>query len=755
MKKYILKGLAKNSMKWKSGVKVTNAGFAITIIILLSLGFLYYSMFQNGLNKENDTKHTYRVLQTSKELLSTLKDAETGQRGYIITGNDSFLIPFSHSIELNAVLFKELKQLTRDNPHQEERCLRLEKLMREKYTLLQNGITTKRELGTSASVRLIKKGEGRKVMDDLRNTFIQFDHEEQRLLDQREKETDRVENLTKKIILAGILLGVLVFVIIYLKLRKQIRRQKKDEEELFIRKEWFTQTLSSLCDGVIATDTKGVITMINKAACEISGWKQEEAIGKDIDEVFEITNEDSGVRLISPTTKAIKTNHVVLLSNHTILKRKDGSILFIDDSGAPIHNQDSEIIGAILIFRDITEKKMAEQQILASNVRFTKIFDLSPVAICITGLDDEKFLYVNDTLCKMLGFKREQIIGKKSNDLRITGQYWREKIEAQIKTSVAPIHGLEIKLRKADEEKIDVLSSFEIIDIDNRKCLLSSFIDITDRKQADKKIHQLHLDLEQKNKEVMDSIHYAKNIQTAFMPERSELQDLFPESFILYKPKDIVCGDFYWLKKTQNKVILAVADCTGHGVPGALMSMIGSQKLNDAVLNSTNVSEVLGQLNVEIKTCLRQSEETDSSKDGMDIALCAIDYITAANGQRVLEFAGANRPLFIIKKSSKEIIEIKATKKAIGGFTDTDQHFDIHHVSMQKGDTFYMFSDGYADTFGGPSDKKLMTKKFRQMLLDTQHLPMKAQGQYLDEFIENWKSGTEQSDDILVMGVRL
>ncbi|MBI3520988.1 MAG: CHASE3 domain-containing protein [Bacteroidetes bacterium] len=742
-------------MKWKTEVKITNAGFIITIIFLLSLGIFYYSMFQSSLDKENNAKHTYRVLQTSKELLSNLKDAETGQRGFIITGNDSFLIPFSRSMELNAALFKELKQFTSNNPHQQERCIQLEDLMKEKYVLLQKGITVKRELGTGAAVKFIKKGEGKKVMDDIRQVFAELDHEEQQLLEQREKDTDRVETLTKQIILIGIALGLLVFVFIYLKLRKQIRRQKKDEEELFIRKEWFTQTLSSLCDGVIATDTNGIITMINKAACEISGWKHEEATGKDIDVVFEISNEDSGVRMLSPTTKALRTNHVVLLSNHTILKRKDGGILFIDDSGAPIHNQDSEIIGAILIFRDITEKKMADQQILASNVRFTKIFDLSPVAICISGLDDEKFLYVNDKFCTIVGFSREQMIGKKSSDLGITSGYWREKIGAQIKTTVGPIHGVEIKLRNANEQKIDMLSSFESIEIDNQICLLSSFIDITDRKLADKKIHQLHLDLEQKNKEVMDSIHYAKNIQTAFLPEPSELQNLFPESFILYKPKDIVCGDFYWLKHTQNKIILAVADCTGHGVPGALMSMIGSQKLNDAVLNSTDVSEILRQLNVGIKTSLRQSEETYSSKDGMDIALCSMESASGVDGELRFEFAGANRPLFIIRKESTEITEIKATKKAIGGFTDSEQHFDRHCMTMQKGDTFYLFSDGYADTFGGPSDKKLMVKKFRQMLLDTQHLPMKAQGQYLDEFIEDWKNGTEQPDDILVIGVRL
>jgi PAS domain S-box-containing protein len=511
-------------MKWKTEVKIANIGFVITLIILLSLGFLCFQIFQRDLEKENRTKHTYQVLQTSKELLSSIKDGETGQRGYIITANNSFLIPYYISLKQNGVLLTKLKGLTADNSHQQKRCDTLEQLLNIKYEYLKLGISTRKESGASAAVTLIKKGGGKRIMDEIRIIFEDLENEEQTLLVKREADSEKAEHLMRAVILSGIIMGVLIFIGIYFKLRSQINKGKIDESELFIRNEWLTQTLASLCDGVIATDTEGIITMINRAGSEISGWENEEAIGKYIDTVFKITDEDTGAKMISPTIKALQTNHVVLLSNHTILRRKDGTILFIDDSGAPIHNQDSDIIGAILIFRDITEKKKAEQLIVASNIRFTKIFDLSPIATCISGLEDQKFMYANNAFCDTLGFKREEVIGKRSIDLEITSKDWREKIHGKIINGPGQLHGVEVELKRSDSEKIEVLGSFETIEIDNKTCLLTSFIDISEQKLIQKQIDKLHFDLEIKNKELVDSIHYAKRIQTALMTNENYME---------------------------------------------------------------------------------------------------------------------------------------------------------------------------------------------------------------------------------------
>jgi len=267
-----------------------------------------------------------------------------------------------------------------------------------------------------------------------------------------------------------------------------------------------------------------------------------------------------------------------------------------------------------------------------------------------------------------------------------------------------------------------------------------------------KKIESAYTIIETKNREITDSINYAQRIQQAILPNQKDIHTDLPESFVLFKPKDIVSGDFYFLGKKNGVKIIAAADCTGHGVPGAFMSMIGWEKLSDAVEQTQNPGDVLKLVNVGIKTSLHQSNDDDSTRDGMDIALCCIK--SNSHGA-TLNYSGANRPLWYIKNGNRNIEEIKATKRAIGGFSSEEQSFESHTIEMQHGDSFYIFSDGYADQFGGEKKKKLTTKKFRDFLFEICHLPMQDQGKRLNDFIETWKQDIEQLDDILVIGVRI
>ena len=195
--------------------------------------------------------------------------------------------------------------------------------------------------------------------------------------------------------------------------------------------------------------------------------------------------------------------------------------------------------------------------------------------------------------------------------------------------------------------------------------------------------------IEEKNKDITDSITYAKRIQRAMLPHRRDIWAAFPQSFVLFKPKDIVSGDFYFFHNNNQSAFIATADCTGHGVPGAFMSMIGEGKLNDAVSQSADTSAILSLLNKGIKTALKQTDGDKSTRDGMDIALCSID-----TENRIVKYAGANRPLWIIRNGTTEVEEIKATKTAIGGLTEDTQHFDTHKLKLQRGDTFYICTDG-------------------------------------------------------------
>jgi len=259
--------------------------------------------------------------------------------------------------------------------------------------------------------------------------------------------------------------------------------------------------------------------------------------------------------------------------------------------------------------------------------------------------------------------------------------------------------------------------------------------------------------IEEKQHEITDSINYAKRIQDSILPPRELVQSAFSESFILFRPKDIVSGDFYWFYESTGAYFLAVADCTGHGVPGAFMSMIGSEKLTEAVSLSSDVSEILNLVNRGVKKALRQSDKEDSTRDGMDIALCKFTFAPNGKGGS-MDYTGANRPLWLVRNGSLEINEIKATKKAIGGLTEDSQEFVKHTLELYKGDTIYLSSDGFADQFG-LSDKKMMTKRFKQEVVSIQNQGMKEQGRHLEQFYLNWKGGVEQTDDVLVIGIRV
>lgn len=274
-------------------------------------------------------------------------------------------------------------------------------------------------------------------------------------------------------------------------------------------------------------------------------------------------------------------------------------------------------------------------------------------------------------------------------------------------------------------------------------------------KERTRFIVQQKEEIENQKKEITDSINYSKRIQLAILPDQQEIKTELPQSFIFYKPKDIVSGDFYWYNKKNDKEgnkihLIAAADCTGHGVPGAFMSMIGVEKLNDIVNHTTEPGKILRELNILIKKTLHQSSSDEATRDGMDIALCAIDP-----QNKTISFAGANRPAWLVRKNNpKEIEEYKSTKLAIGGLTDDKQIFDTVQLSYSEGDTLYIFTDGYIDQFGGAMGRKLMSKNFKSLILSLQDKTLKEQESYLIDFFENWKGDKEQVDDVLIIGIK-
>jgi len=252
-------------------------------------------------------------------------------------------------------------------------------------------------------------------------------------------------------------------------------------------------------------------------------------------------------------------------------------------------------------------------------------------------------------------------------------------------------------------------------------------------------------------KEVTDSIQTAKIIQQSILPSDAAMKMFLPNMFVLYKPKDIVSGDFYWFYIKNNKIIIAAVDCTGHGVAGAFMSLIGYNLLNQIVKekNTPNASEILNKLNQGVISSLHQDEAGSLSREGMDIALCIIDITNSK-----IQFSGANNPLYHIR--GEELTVYKADKFSIGIQRGGKvAEFTNQEIGYLKGDQIYLFSDGYAGQIGGEEgDQKFMLPRFRELLLSIRHLPMDEQSAALETAIEEWKNGQEQLDDILVMGIR-
>lgn len=262
--------------------------------------------------------------------------------------------------------------------------------------------------------------------------------------------------------------------------------------------------------------------------------------------------------------------------------------------------------------------------------------------------------------------------------------------------------------------------------------------------------------VEHKNKEIVDSINYAKRLQQAILPTLQTVYETLPSSFVLYKPKDIVAGDFYWMEKVHEpdgseRILLAAADCTGHGVPGAMVSVVGANGLERCVKEFMfhKPSDILEKLtDIVIKTFDTSEEEV---KDGMDITLVSIN-----KDNKTLEFAGANNPLWIIRQEAEgiELIEVKADKQPIGKF-DYRKPFTNHTIQLQEGDCIYLFTDGYADQFGGPQGKKFKYKTLKDLLISLYHSNMQMQHIKINEAFEHWKAEFEQVDDVCIIGFRL
>jgi serine phosphatase RsbU (regulator of sigma subunit) len=297
---------------------------------------------------------------------------------------------------------------------------------------------------------------------------------------------------------------------------------------------------------------------------------------------------------------------------------------------------------------------------------------------------------------------------------------------------------------------IGSLVVFLIIQIRTRSLRKSNRI-LRDKEISAMEISKQREELARKNKNITDSIVYAKRIQQALLPNDDIFKSLLPNSFVLFKPKDIVSGDFYWINQHGNKIYVAAVDCTGHGVPGAFVSIIGFELFRKitASAQGSNPAMILDTLNENFTDMFSDGEQVYLN-DGMDLSLCIID-----NKEKSIDYSGAFNPLYLVRNET--IIEVKADRFSVGAdvhFSGDRKLFKSHKIYLQKDDVIYMFSDGYADQFGGPEGKKFKYRRFRHLLLTIHNYPMEKQQVILDASIEEWMGNIDQVDDILVIGIK-
>jgi PAS domain S-box-containing protein len=385
------------------------------------------------------------------------------------------------------------------------------------------------------------------------------------------------------------------------------------------------------------------------------------------------------------------------------------------------------------------------------NVNYQSIIEQANDAMLVIDIVDGRVHQSNPSAAHMLGYTREQLAKKSLFDLHPKELLDKSsRIVADVWEKGGMIYK-DIPFVTASGEVLPVECSAKVAPFSGRPAIVIYARDIRERLRMEREIQVQNEIIEQKNKDILDSIEYARNIQQAVLPDKNELQKMLPQSFLFFKAKDIVSGDFYWFAKSGDEVLVAAADCTGHGVPGALMSMIGSSYLNEIVNERkiTQPAQVLNLLREKIINTLRKRQDGSETRDGMDIALLNLNLKT-----NLLQYAGAFNPLWMYRDG--QWIEKTANKFPIGAYVGHESNsFTNHEIPLQKKDMIYIFTDGYADQFGGPQGKKFKYKKFQEVLTNIQDNTMEEQKQVLLFNHEDWRGDLEQVDDILVIGIRI
>ncbi len=530
----------------------------------------------------------------------------------------------------------------------------------------------------------------------------------------------------------------------------ELEYQNKELEKLSI-------VASQTSNAVIILDKKGDFEWINAGFTRMYGYTFQ-LLTHEIDKNIKKASGSGDINgILERCTKSKKP-----FVYESLVQTRYGFEKWSQTTISPILDNNEELDKFVLIDSDITEIKEAEQEIIKQNKKIlaqTKELalqnkELEKLSLVASKTDNSVIIaspngdieWVNDGFTRMLGlsfdeFKNEY--GKNIFKISLISDL-KKRLEVGIKNKRTIIYTG--KTTTKDGKRLWIQTTLTpILDKDNK---LSKIIAI-DANVTKIKLAEQEIAL-QKQK-ITDSIIYARRIQTAMLPPKELLASQLPDYFILFKPRDIVSGDFYWLSQRENYTFIAAADSTGHGVPGAFMSMLGISFLNQLVsqldYDSLLPGNILTELRESVKTSLRQTGKENEAKDGMDLALCQID-----NKANKMLYAGAHNPLILIRDN--ELIQYKADDMPIGISYNEKAFFNTKIIDILPGDCFYIFSDGYPDQFGGKKGRKFMIKRFKRLLVEIHQKPMGEQRKILNRRLVDWQGLSRQIDDILVIGLK-
>jgi PAS domain S-box-containing protein len=484
------------------------------------------------------------------------------------------------------------------------------------------------------------------------------------------------------------------------------------------------------------------LSFVSPSVTRILGYTPEEMMqGKDIERMS--TESASHFReLLEQSVNSGESNAV---AQYSFIK-KDGQKIYLESS-ARNYLHDPAIQGIIVNSRDITEKIRAEKEERLK----TRMQSLSEnsldviIRLSTTG----HFHYANPVVEDYTGLGPKNLLNKALSEISLPASMKNYLMDALLKMNESPKKlnneiPIPIKLGEKLSERIVSFDAIPEFAADQLETVLFVGHDITEAKRIGKEIQV-------KNKNIEDSINYARKIQRALLPDLDQYARIFPRSFMFYKPRDVVSGDFPWLYSKNGHVYLAAIDCTGHGVPGALLSFIAYFILNNIIEQDDDctAAQILDKLHNNVRSTLKQDSDRSDARDGMDIAFCKIDFKKSE-----LQYAGAHRPLLIL--SEGELTEIKGDRKAIGGILPgkkAEEDFTNNSIPYRKGDKFFIFTDGLPDQLGGPYGRKYSTKRIRDFILENPGYTMKQYNELFTNDFADWQKGFKQLDDLLMMGI--